>query len=36
MMNTKLNKLIAFHPHIDEKNKVVIKMIVHIIKMYNS
>jgi hypothetical protein len=36
MMDTKLTKSTAFHPQTDGKTKVVNKMIVHILRMYNS
>jgi hypothetical protein len=35
-MDTKLDKLTSFHPLIDVKKEVVNKMIVHILRMYNS
>jgi hypothetical protein len=36
MMDTKLTKSTSFHPQTDRQTKVVNKMIVHILRMYNS
>ena len=36
MLDTKLTKSIAFHPHTDVQTEVVNKMIIHILCMYNS
>ena len=36
LMDTKLTKSTAFHPHTDGKTEVVNWMIVHILRMYNS
>jgi hypothetical protein len=36
MMDTKLTKLTSFHPQTDGKIEVVNRMIIHIIRMYNS
>ena len=36
MLDTKLTKFIAFHPWTDGQTEVVNKMIVHILRMYNS
>jgi len=36
MMDTKLRKSISFHPQTDRQTKVVKRMIVHILRMYNS
>jgi hypothetical protein len=36
LMDTKLTKLTAFHPQIDGQIEVVNRMIVHILRMYNS
>ena len=36
MLDTKITKSTAFHPQTDGQTKVVNKMIVHILRMYNS
>ena len=36
LLDTKLTKSTAFHPQTDVQTKVINKMIVHILRMYNS
>ena len=36
MLDTNLTKSIAFHPQIDGQTEVINRMIVHILRMYNS